>query len=75
MIFIRAVITCSLLPPLNGNITFSAAVDGGYPFDATATYSCNAGYSLMPSPTIRTCRGDSSSVVGLFDGIEPICQG
>ena len=72
-----AAITCSLSNPPNGNISFSAPpeMNEQYPIGTTAAYSCNIGYSLVPSPTVRTCVGDGSSAFGSFDGNEPACEG
>ena len=77
LIFFATAITCSLSNPPNGNISFSVSADinGRYSFGTTATYSCNIGYSLVPSPTVRTCAGDGSSTFGSFDGSEPVCEG
>lgn len=75
VVFFNVVITCSLQSPPNGNISFSESINGSYPFGATASYSCITGYSLVPSPTVRTCKGDGTTVIGEFNGNEPLCQG
>ena len=69
-------ITCSLSNPPNGNISFSAPpeMNGQYPIGTDASYFCNIGFSLMPSPTVRVCVGNSTSAFGDFDGNEPVCE-
>ena len=50
-------VTCAALSqPANGQVAYSnATVDGGYPVDTVATFSCNSRYSRSGSSS-RTCQ-------------------
>lgn len=39
------------------------------------TYNCNNGFGLNPGFITRTCGGNGTSVVGIFDGSRPTCDG
>ena len=54
-----------LTDPANGQVSHT----DGTTFGETATYSCNAGYTLMGSST-RMCEA-----TGMWSGSAPTCQG
>ena len=53
---------------------FASDTSAPYDFGTTATYSCNSGYSLV-GDEVRTCGGDGSSTMGVWDLNEPSCEG
>ena len=53
----------SLLSPQNGNVQFTSTLQ-----DATATYSCITGYTVV-GPSNRTCLSS-----GLWSGSDPTCE-
>ena len=60
------VVDCgALTDPANGQVSHTA----GTTFGETATYSCDAGYSLVGSST-RMCQA-----TGMWSGRAPTCQG
>jgi len=50
-------------------------MNGQYSFGTSVSYDCEAGFGLNPGPTVRTCFGDGSTIVGQFDGEAPTCDG
>ena len=50
--------------PGDGDVTFSLTV-----FNALAFYTCDNGYNLFPSESVRTCEAN-----GLWSGDDRICQ-
>ncbi len=68
-------IFCPMLSDLrNGKISYDLTANEDLPFGTVVSYSCNAGHMLVGDET-RKCTGGSSSILGYFDGIEPVCQG
>ncbi len=68
-------ITCPpLTAPTNGSVTYSSTSDenGNYAFNAMANHSCGTGFVLIGNNT-RTCTGDGSSTIGVFNGEAAIC--
>ena len=53
--------------PKPRTLTNGRRVVEGKKFNETATFTCNAGYTLIGA-SVRTCRGK-----GVWDGLEPIC--
>ncbi len=47
--------------------------NGNYAFNAMANHSCDTGFVLVGDNT-RTCTGDGSSTIGVFDGEAAICE-
>ncbi len=63
--------TCSDLSSLtNGMIMYSAGSPGNRPFLASATYTCNTGYTLTGGETTRVCASG-----GIWSGSPSTCQG
>ena len=54
-----------LLSPDNGAVSLT-----GTTFMSTATYSCNAGHTLINGDEVRECQSDR-----IWSGIQPTCQG
>ncbi len=71
-------ITCQGLPdPTSGTVSYGGVEvnrDGLYAFNVVASYSCDTGFTVIGGLT-RTCTGDGSSVVGVFDDLAPTCEG
>ncbi len=62
---------CPDLPSLtNGMIMYSAGSTNNRPLGSRATHSCNTGYTLTGSATIRIC-----VTGGRWNGSPPTCQG
>ena len=77
IIIYATAITCPPLSnPTNGSVSYSnvSGQNNSYPFNVTATYSCNSGFTLVGNK-IRNCFGDGSSTIGSFDGLAPACKG
>ena len=74
---IHAAITCpTLMPPANADpITYSTVPSPALSFGTTATYTCSSGFSVTAGDVIRTCGGDGSSTMGVWNGMEPTCGG
>ena len=71
---LSTVIECpALTDPMNGGIVYAPDTSADYDFGTTATYSCNSGYSLV-GDEVRTCGGDGSSTMGVWDLSEPFCE-
>ena len=65
-VLLSTAVNCSTLSnPATGQVNHTA----GTAFGQTATYSCDAGYTLVGDST-RTCQA-----IGVWSGSEPICQG
>ncbi len=74
-VFICAAIMCSGLPtPINGVLIYNTDTILPYDFGTVATYQCNLGYGLIVATNTRACNGDSSSTVGVWDGVDPGCN-
>ena len=58
---------------MNGGIVYASDTSAPYDLGTTATYSCNSGYSLV-GDEVRTCGGDGSSTMGVWDLSEPSCE-
>ncbi|XP_064387965.1 uncharacterized protein LOC135336171 isoform X3 [Halichondria panicea] len=68
-------IMCSGLPtPINGVLIYNTDTTLPYDFGTVATYQCNLGYGLIVATNTRACNGDSSSTVGVWDGVDPGCD-
>ena len=63
----------ALSDPANGGIVYVSDTSAPYDFGTTATYSCNSGYSLV-GDEVRTCGGDGSNTIGVWDLSEPSCE-
>ena len=73
LVFTSAIICPALTRPSNGSLSYDGALlDGNdnYPFNSTATYSCNIRFSLV-GDSDRRCTGDGSNVTGAFSGKDP----
>ena len=71
IVFSLSVIDCGQLPLLSeGQIAYTTGVVTGLEtgLNATASYSCSEGYSLV-GDMIRTCQAN-----GQWDGAEPTCM-
>ncbi len=74
--FISTAILCSALPAISdGVIMYSTDITAPFDFGTTATYSCNDGYFLQGSDTVRQCRDDSTDTTGDWSGTTPVCTG
>ncbi len=61
---------CPMLPdPANGVITYLSDIDAPFDYLTTATYSCNVGYGLSDSSSIRICGN-----TGEWSGVVPECN-
>jgi len=59
---------CGLLPNItNGHVTVVEGIEGSSTYNATATYTCDAGYQLSHTVT-RTCE-----VTGTWSNTQPSC--
>ena len=68
-----AAITCSELSLIeNGEITLDPDSTSPFDYGTTASYDCDEGFFLQGESN-RTCGGDGSSTVGIFDGVAPVC--
>ncbi len=70
-------ITCpALTRPNNGSVSYGGTsnINGSYPFNSTATYNCDTGFSLVGNNDTKTCTGDGSSTTGVFNGMAPTCE-
>ena len=66
---------CSGLPtPNNGVLVYNTDTTLPYDFGTVATYQCNLGYGLIVATNTRVCNGDSSSTVGVWNGVDPGCD-
>ena len=64
------------MPPTNGMISYDMEMGTTYEYQAMATYSCAAGFTLSGGDTVRTCEGSSDgSSPGAWSGKGPICEG
>jgi len=63
-----AIICMSLDVPTNGQVSYSGPAP--YGFGTVATYTCDNGVTAT-----RSCGGDSSSMVGVWNGTAPSCAG
>ena len=69
-------IECPALSTLaNGDISYTPDMTGPLDFATIATHSCNTGFFLMGIGTLRSCGGDGSSTVGIWNGTAPTCLG
>ena len=77
MEIIHTAIECEPLPAIaNGAITYAPDSVPNYSLGTTATYSCNAGFSLDLSAgsDTRTCVDDGDNgAEGVFTGQAPTC--
>ena len=73
---LSTVIECpaTLTVPANGAIVYASDTSASYNFGTTATYSCISGYSLV-GDEVRTCGGDGSITMGVWDLSDPSCEG
>ena len=79
LIHVHTAIECQPLPVIaNGVITYAPDSVQNYSLGTTATYSCNAEFSLDLSAgsATRTCVDDGDSdAEGVFNGQAPTCVG
>ena len=69
-----AAITCaSLTPPTNGSIVYSPSTSAPFRYLTTATYTCNAGYTLSGGDSVRNCSSSSNQSSGEWTGAPPAC--
>ena len=64
------------MPPESGAISYSTSMSQTSTFDfgTTATFSCDSGFAVSGSAE-RTCHGDGSNLIGVWDGNDPSCVG
>ena len=77
LVFTLSVIQCPVLDSIsNGDVTITPAAGSSSSLDygAVARHSCMNGYYLDGN-VIRTCTGDGTTMLGLWDGSEPRCLG
>lgn len=58
----------------NGDITYAPDTTAPFEFLSIATHSCNIGFFLTGDET-RSCGGDGSSAVGVWNGTASTCSG
>ena len=76
--FYCLVIRCPPLPDhLYGNVTYSPDDTPPYLFGIQAVYEtvCPEGYDRSGGDDVRTCTGDGSSTMGMWNGTAPVCTG
>lgn len=78
-IYLNVAITCPPLPfpVLNVDQILYDAVPNpiNYPFETAAEYRCNEGFELVSGDQVRTCYENGNSTIGIWSGVEPVCQG
>ena len=58
---------------MNGGVVYASDTSAPYDFGTTATFSCNSEYALI-GDEVRTCGGDGSSTMGVWDLDFPSCE-